>query len=67
MPLVFTQVTVLHMNSSIIFEEAEVLKKICFEENISQDTWGARMHFLRWKYPITLRALQRQTWTMIAQ
>ena len=48
-----------YMNSSIIFEEAEVLKKICFEENISQDTWGARMHFLRWKYPITLRALAK--------
>ncbi len=37
-----------------IAAEAQRLKRICAEENIHQDTWGGRMHFLRWETPTTL-------------
>ena len=36
--------------------EAYRLKKICAENGIHQETWGGRMHYLRWKHPLTLRA-----------
>ncbi|MBP59135.1 MULTISPECIES: polysaccharide deacetylase family protein [Idiomarina] len=36
--------------------EFQRLKKICAEENIVQDEWGGRMHFLRWNQAITPRA-----------
>lgn len=33
--------------------EAEKLRKICEEENITQPQWGGRMHYLRWQSPKT--------------
>ena len=41
------------MDQDTICTEAERLRKICAEENIKQDIWGGRMHFLRWKHPNT--------------
>tara|TARA_B100001093_G_scaffold512934_2_gene583817 strand:+ start:19456 stop:20814 length:1359 start_codon:yes stop_codon:yes gene_type:complete len=43
-----------YQDPDIICSEAERLRKICDEENITQDIWGGRMHFLRWKHPNTL-------------
>ncbi len=40
-----------------IRREADRLRKICVEESIHQSAWGARMHFLRYSHPTTLRAL----------
>ncbi|MDP4532064.1 polysaccharide deacetylase family protein [Marinobacter salarius] len=40
---------------ALIRNEAERLKKVCDEENITQNSWGGRMHYLRWQQPITLR------------
>ena len=40
----------------LIKQEAVRLKRICSEENIVQDGWGGRMHYLRWQQPTTLRA-----------
>jgi hypothetical protein len=37
-----------------IAREAQRLKRICAEEEIQQDVWGGRMHFLRWETPITI-------------
>lgn len=37
-----------------IVSEATRLKRICQEENIEQNAWGGRMHYLRWRTPITL-------------
>jgi len=36
--------------------EADRLKRICAEEGIVQERWGGRMHYLRWRQPMTLRA-----------
>src|SRR5690606_1312947 len=33
------------------------LREICAREGISQDRWGARMHFLKWRTPTTPRSL----------
>ncbi|EDY85647.1 conserved hypothetical protein [gamma proteobacterium HTCC5015] len=33
------------------------LKQICQEEDVMQERWGGRMHYLRWSQPETLRAL----------
>ncbi|MFO8084296.1 MAG: polysaccharide deacetylase family protein [Desulfobacterales bacterium] len=43
----------------LIAQEADNLKKICAEENISQTIWGGRMHYLRWQNPITLRGWEQ--------
>ena len=37
--------------------EAHALWRVCEEEGIRQDEWGARMHYLRWSCPQTPRAL----------
>jgi peptidoglycan/xylan/chitin deacetylase (PgdA/CDA1 family) len=37
--------------------EFQYLKKICEQENIFQDNWGGRQHYLRWDIPITWRNL----------
>lgn len=37
-------------------EEFARLRLICAEEDIFQQKWGGRMHFLRWDMPMTLRA-----------
>lgn len=38
--------------------QAEVQRLIntCKEENIYQEVWGGRMHYLRWEHPTTMRA-----------
>lgn len=36
-----------------IAREAARLRRICQQENIEQDTWGGRMHYLRWSTPTT--------------
>ena len=43
-----------YTDQDAICSEAKRLLKICTEENIKQDKWGGRMHFLRWKHPNTL-------------
>lgn len=37
-----------------IVNEAQRLKNICMQEGIAQNTWGGRMHYLRWETPTTL-------------
>jgi hypothetical protein len=36
-------------------EELQFLQKICQDENIQQEKWGGRQHFLRWEAPATWR------------
>ena len=38
----------------LIVQEANTLKKVCEEEQIYQEQWGGRMHYLRWQSPTTL-------------
>ena len=40
-----------------VIQEFAHLKKICEEEEIKQNQWGGRMHYLRWSQPETLVAL----------
>jgi hypothetical protein len=40
----------------LIKKEADRLKRICAKEGIDQETWGGRMHYLRWEQPTTLGA-----------
>jgi hypothetical protein len=40
----------------LIAGQAQRLWAVCAEENIRQNAWGGRMHYLRWCQPITLRA-----------
>ena len=35
--------------------EYERLRKACEEENIQQNAWGGRQHYLRWQVPMTWR------------
>lgn len=42
----------------MIRQEADRLRRICDEERIHQREWGGRMHYLRWKQPNTLIALE---------
>lgn len=42
----------------IIKQEARRLRDICAAEGITQSTWGGRMHYLRWRQPVTLQAWQ---------
>lgn len=46
-----------YQSSEKIIQEAIRLRQICDNEGIEQQEWGARMHFLRWKQPDTLTAL----------
>lgn len=48
-----------YQNPESIKTEAERLRKVCKEENIRQDSWGGRMHFLRWRQPTTLNAWEK--------
>lgn len=41
---------------SVIAGESERLRRVAGEEGIVQSRWGGRMHYLRWKQPVTLRA-----------
>lgn len=45
-----------YLHADIIRSEAQRLRKIAAEEDISQPQWGGRMHYLRWSQPITLKA-----------
>lgn len=40
-----------------IIKEADRLRSVCRDIGIRQAEWGARMHFLQWEQPTTLRAL----------
>lgn len=48
-----------YKNPQAIVSEATRLKRICREENIEQETWGGRMHYLRWSTPTTLYGWQQ--------
>lgn len=41
---------------SVIAGESERLRRVAGQEGIVQSRWGGRMHYLRWKQPVTLRA-----------
>jgi hypothetical protein len=43
-----------YLSPGIIASEARRLRRVCDSENISQNVWGGRMHFLRWAMPVTL-------------
>ena len=45
-------------HSELIVREGHRLKRICHEEGITQSRWGGRMHYLRWKWPITAYGLE---------
>lgn len=45
-----------YLQPDAIAAEAATLKRVCAEEGIFQESWGGRMHFLRWKQPETMRA-----------
>lgn len=47
-----------YKSPSTIKKEMLKLKKVCTEEGIKQKRWGGRMHYLRWKQPVTLLALE---------
>ena len=38
----------------LIVQEANRLWSVCDGEGIHQSNWGGRMHYLRWRHPITL-------------
>jgi len=44
-----------YRNPVKIVAEADRLRRVCGEEGILQHEWGGRMHYLRWKHPVTLR------------
>lgn len=41
-----------------IAREASRLRQVCAQEGIEQSGWGGRMHYLRWRQPVTLQAWQ---------
>ncbi len=43
-----------YMESQKIVQEASRLRRVCEEEGVHQSHWGGRMHYLRWKQPVTL-------------
>ncbi|NUN07379.1 MAG: hypothetical protein HUU57_16670, partial [Bdellovibrio sp.] len=45
-----------YKNSAILSSEARHLISVCREEGIVQQSWGGRMHYLRWEQPTTLNA-----------
>lgn len=42
-----------YLDASQTHKEFETLKQICLEENIYQEQWGGRQHYLRWQSPTT--------------
>ena len=46
------------MPSSVI-AEANRLRSQCARQGIKQESWGARMHYLRWQNPITIKCLEK--------
>ena len=45
-----------YQSPRLIKKEAELLKKICYEQGVIQKKWGGRMHYLRWENTTTLQA-----------
>jgi len=45
-----------YLDADAIRREAQRLLRLCSEEGVAQDAWGGRMHYLRWRTPITLWA-----------
>lgn len=45
-----------YKNPELIRQECQKLKQVCLEEDIHQNIWGGRMHYLRWEHPTTLLA-----------
>lgn len=43
-----------YQSPALIAQEAARLKRVCGEEGIEQQTWGGRMHYLRWAHPTTM-------------
>jgi hypothetical protein len=41
-------------NPQMLNREHRRLLRACDEEGIRQDSWGGRMHYLRWEHPLTL-------------
>jgi len=39
-------------------KEFEILRQVCVEAGIEQNSWGGRQHCLRWKVPLTWRCLE---------
>lgn len=45
-------------NGGQIAREFAILKRVCSDTGISQNRWGARQHFLRWRTPDTFQHLE---------
>lgn len=48
-----------YRSAHLIITELDRLRRVCAEQGIKQNTWGSRMHYLRWETPTTLRALAK--------
>jgi hypothetical protein len=46
-------------NPDSIVAEARQLREVCEQEGIRQESWGGRMHYLRWDTPATLYGWER--------
>jgi peptidoglycan/xylan/chitin deacetylase (PgdA/CDA1 family) len=44
-----------YLNAAQTKKEFEILKRVCAEEGIYQQTWGGRQHYLRWHTPTTFQ------------
>lgn len=47
------------LDAEKLISEAENLRDTCEQLGISQEVWGGRMHFLRWRHPETLYAWEK--------
>ena len=45
-----------YQKPELIYQEAERLRKVCKLAGVEQETYGGRMHYLRWEHPTTLQA-----------
>ncbi len=43
------------LDPAAIAGEASRLRAVCEQEGVQQAIWGGRMHFLRWRTPVTLK------------
>lgn len=44
-----------YLDPAAIAGEASRLRAICAQEGVQQAIWGGRMHYLRWRTPVTLK------------
>jgi len=42
-----------YKDAALIMREYQRLRRVCAEENVTQETWGGRQHYLRWANPTT--------------